>query len=70
MPPPPSGPKCSDDSLDLNLPVPDAPPPALPDLPAEWVYATNAEYAERVKEMIPDYLEWSLARKSREPFVM
>ena len=60
---------CSDDWLDLNLPIPDVQPPALPDLPIEWVYAGNAEYAERVTAD-PKYWEWSLARKSREPFVM
>jgi hypothetical protein len=69
MPLPPSEKKSSGDLLDLNLPVPDAPLPAFHDLPPDWTYALNEEYAASLA-LDDAYWAWSLAGKNPEPFVM
>jgi hypothetical protein len=55
--------------LDLNLPVPEVPLPAFHDLPADWTYAANEEYAASLP-LDDAYWAWSLAGKNPEPFVM
>jgi hypothetical protein len=69
MPLLPFEPKSFDDSLDLNLPVPEAPLPPFHDLPPDWTYALNEQtWATQVLD--DEYWAWSLAGKNPEPFVM
>jgi hypothetical protein len=69
MPLPISPPNSSDDWLNLDHLVPDAPLPAFPDLPLETLIALNQE---TVEDTVYDeaYFAESLASKNPEPFVL
>jgi hypothetical protein len=66
---PASVPNSNLDWLDLNLPTPERPLPALPVLPLETIFALNDEL---VSETVYDeaYFAQSLARKNPERFVL
>jgi hypothetical protein len=69
MQPSPSDGKWSEDLRDLTLPVVDEPLPGAQLLPADWVFALNAQ---TWKTQVLDERYWaeSLAGKSTERFVM
>jgi hypothetical protein len=64
-----SQPSFSDEWLNLDNLVPDAPLPAFPNLPLETLFALNQE---TVEDTIYDeaYFAESLAGKNPEPFVL